>query len=145
MGRKKKTAKKPKAEEAPPEDEPQVDDPFDGDEAEDEAAARSEVEDESEPEESEAEVADDNVDDEDDEDEEAPAAPPDRPTVTFAEKHAQKRGEKPKTGDVKKPKTVAWLETVEYTADDIEAVDYYEMAGVSVITMSDGKKFDVTD
>lgn len=132
---KKKSAKKTASAETPPADEPEpveddvepeTPDPFVED-AEPEAPAEPEAA------------------DEDKSEEKAPVASPDPPTVTFTEKKAQERGEKPSTGDAKKPKIVAWLERVEYTADDIETVDYYGMAGVSVITMSDGKKFDVTD
>ena len=77
--------------------------------------------------------------------EKAPASPPDRPTVTFAEKKAQERGEKPSDGDPEKWAIVEFIGNTAYKADDIEAVDYYKMAGVSVLTMSDGRKFDVTD
>ena len=134
MASKKKKAAKKKAEaEAPPADEPEpteddtepeTADPF-AEDAEGETEAKAESEDGDE--------------------EEKPVAPPDRPTVTFAEKHAQKRGDKPKEGDAKKGSIVDWLAKVQYTADDIESVAYYANAGLSVLTMSDGKKFDVTD
>ena len=140
--KKKKAAKKESAPETPADEEPEDDaepetaDPFaENTEPETPGPFGEGAEGEGESEEPGEEKAE----------EEAPAGPADAPTVTFAEKHAQKRGEKPVKGDPEKWGIVDFISKVNYTAGDIESVDYYEMAGVSVLTMSDGKKFDVTD
>lgn len=132
MARKKKAAKKTRSEvEAPPEpveedQEPEIQDPFDQPEPET-------VEPENSPDDAEQEKATEVV--------EEPGP------LSHVEKAAAERGEKPsKHGDwTTRQRILDALSAGGKTIEDVTSADYYEMRGVTVLTMKDGKKLDVSD